>query len=131
MGTKNYFQYFYGILQEHWLTSILTIVLYEKFNTSFVLNTSYDCQPSIYDKFYQLYFMIWSLSIFVVTRGQRYMAVDLTIQWIYLIFLWRVVQMWKGKNVLGNYNKTLRTNLRDVSVDFTSSEMGEGLSGRV
>ena len=31
----------------------------------------------------------------------------------------------------GNYNKTLRTNLRDVSVDFTRSEMGGGLSGRV
>ena len=31
----------------------------------------------------------------------------------------------------GNYNKTLRTNLRDVSVDFTSSEMGGGLSDRV
>jgi len=31
----------------------------------------------------------------------------------------------------GNYNKTLRTNLRDVSEDFKSSEMGGGLSGRV
>ena len=29
----------------------------------------------------------------------------------------------------GNYNKTIRTNLRDVSMDFTSSEIGGGLSG--
>ena len=33
--------------------------------------------------------------------------------------------------MLGNYNKTLRTNLRHVLVDFTSSEMEGGLSGRV
>ena len=33
--------------------------------------------------------------------------------------------------MLGNYNKTLRTNLRDVSVDFTITEMGGGVSGRV
>ena len=31
----------------------------------------------------------------------------------------------------GNYNKTLRTNFGDVSVDFTSSEMERGLSGRL
>ena len=31
----------------------------------------------------------------------------------------------------GNYNKTLRTNLRDITVDLTSSKIGGGLSGRV
>ena len=33
--------------------------------------------------------------------------------------------------MLGNYNKSIRTNLKDVLVDFMSSEMEVGLSGRV
>ena len=130
MGTKNYFQYFYGILQEQGLTSILTIVLYEKFNTSFVLNTSYDCQPSIYDKFYQLYLVNWSLSVLLSPGGKvhgcrPYCSMNL------FIFLWCVVQMWRSKTVPGYFNKTLRTNLRDGLVEKFSSDMGGGLSGRV
>ena len=105
--------------RSHWLTSSLTIVLYEKFNISFVLDTSYDCQPSIYVKFYKIY--LFGAFQFCCHQGAKvhgcrpYWSMN-----FFNIFMVCCPDV-EEQTVLGNYHKTLRTNFRDVLVEKFSS----------